>query len=342
MKWRNWWNVLQESRHWVVLFCISNAFFTFMAWLAYPSTFKIIAINMIVFSCVSLYVGVYLEKKKREKYKAYFYDFIRKPSVENEKKLIKQVGDSHRLVIADLANTLRLLHDERTASKLHIHHYETFIESWVHEIKTPIALLTFVTENRKDEMSSLVYERLEHVRMVVHENVEKILFYARLQATHMDYRLDQVLVSDVVEETLFDYQPLLEENKIKVVSETKDLSIVTDEKILRFILGQTISNSVKYVKEKEEPIISIRTNVDPIRNAYCLAIEDNGVGVLTSDLPFIFDKGMTGNHANQKQSTGIGLYLVWKLCEELNIQVHVESQYDKGFMIQFLFPLNEN
>lgn len=338
----NWWNVLQESRHWVVLLCISNAFFTFMAWLAYPGTFKVIVLNMIVFSCVSLFVGIYWEKKKRKKYKTYFDHFIRKPSVENEMKLIKQVGDSHRLVIADLANKLRLLHDELTASELHIQNYETFIESWVHEIKTPIALLTFVTENRKDEMSSLVYERLEHARMTIDENVEKILFYARLQATHMDYRLDKVLVSDVIEETLFDYQPLLEENKIEVFSGMKDISIVTDEKILRFILGQTISNSVKYVKEKEKPIISIRTNVDPIRNAYCLEIEDNGIGVLTSDLPFIFDKGMTGNHTNQKQSTGIGLYLVWKLCEALNIQVHVESQYEKGFTIQFLFPLNEN
>ena len=41
---------------------------------------------------------------------------------------------------------------------------------------------------------------------------------------------------------------------------------------------------------------------------------------------------------NRKQSTGIGLYLVKKLCDELQIEIDVESKYEEGFVIQFLFP----
>lgn len=340
MKLNEWSDIIKKSRHWVLLLCMSNAFFIFLAWLANPDTFKVIVLNMIVFSCISLYVGVLFEKKKDENDRENFYHFIQKPSVENEKNLIKQVGSSHRFVIGDLANSLRMLNDELSSSKLHLKSYETFIESWVHEIKTPISLLTFVTENRKEEMSLLVYQRLEHVRMAVNENVEKILFYARLQATHMDYRLDRILLSDILEEILFDFQPLLDEKGIKVVSKTNELKVVTDEKMLTFILGQIFSNSVKYLSEKENPSIWIRTSTDHIRSQYCLEIEDNGCGVLASDLPFIFDKGMTGNHTTQKQSTGIGLYLVWKLCNELQININVESEYGKGFTIQFLFPFN--
>lgn len=341
MKLNDWLNILKESRHWILLLCISNAFFVFLAWLAYPDTFKVIVLNMIVFSCISLYVGSLFERKKRKKYRKCFYDFIRKPSVENEKKLIEQVGNSHRLVIVDLANKLRMLNDELASSKLHIQNYETFIESWVHEIKTPISLLTLVTENRKEEMSMLVYQRLEHVRITMNENVEKILFYARLQATHMDYKLDRILLSDVIQETLFDLQPLLDEKDITVVSKTNDLMVVTDEKVLRFILGQVFSNSIKYVKENEDNTILIKTSIDKVRNQCCLEIEDNGIGVLNSDLPFIFDKGMTGDHANRKQSTGIGLYLVKKLSDALQIVIEVDSQYGQRFTIKFLFPLNE-
>jgi len=59
--------------------------------------------------------------------------------------------------------------------------------------------------------------------------------------------------------------------------------------------------------------------------------------VLNSDLPFIFDKGFTGDNPNKKQTTGIGLYLVKKLCDELKIEIEVESEYGKGFAIQFFF-----
>lgn len=341
MKLNDWLNILKESRHWILLLCMSNAFFVFLAWIAYPETFRIIVTIMIAFSIVSLYVGVLSEKKRHKKYRRIFYDFIREPSLQNEKTLIEQIGKSHKLIVGDLANKLRKLNDELEDSKLQTLNYETFIETWVHEIKTPISLLTLVTENRKEEMSILVYQRLEHVRITMNENVEKILFYARLQATHMDYRLDRILLSDVIQETLFDLQPLLDEKDIKVVSKTNDLMVVTDEKVLRFILGQVFSNSIKYVKENEDHTIWIKTSIDKVRNQCCLEIEDNGIGVLNSDLPFIFDKGMTGDHANRKQSTGIGLYLVKKLSDELQIVIDVDSQYGQGFTIQFLFPLNE-
>lgn len=67
-------------------------------------------------------------------------------------------------------------------------------------------------------------------------------------------------------------------------------------------------------------------------------LQVNGVGVLDSNLPFIFDKGFTGDYNNQKQSTGMGLFLVKKLCDDLQVEIGVESEFKGGFMIQLLFP----
>ncbi|WP_342599581.1 ATP-binding protein [Psychrobacillus sp. FSL H8-0483] len=78
--------------------------------------------------------------------------------------------------------------------------------------------------------------------------------------------------------------------------------------------------SVEYIS-KICKLFYLHIFFDSVKNRYSLRISDNGIGVLNSDLPFVFEKGFTGDNPNRKQSTGIGLYLVKKLCDELQIEL---------------------
>ncbi|MDR1773397.1 MAG: hypothetical protein LBR30_00775 [Clostridioides sp.] len=100
-------------------------------------------------------------------------------------------------------------------------------------------------------------------------------------------------------------------------------------------------NAVKYSKKDEKSRIWIKIGFGKEKNKYYLSISDNGVGVYTSDFPFIFDKGFTGDNSDRTQSTGIGLYLVKKLCEELNIEISARSKRTEGFEIKFWLPVIE-
>jgi len=339
MKLRDWLYILKISRPWILLFSISNAFFIFLAWIAYPETFGLLVGIMIVFSINSIVFGILLVWKMQVKQDKAFYDFLREPSQEYENRLIKSIGELHKQKVNYLANKLRMLNDELSESKLRSIDYEEFIESWVHEIKTPISLITLVLENRKEDMSELVYQRLEHARIDISDDVEQILFYARLQASHVDYHFQRMSLSLCCEDVLLELQALLDEKEVKVISQMEDVPIVSDKKVLQFIFTQIFVNSAKYSNEKVDSFIWLKTGFESIKNRYYLRISDNGIGVLSSDLPFIFDKGFTGDNANRKQSTGIGLYLVKKLCHELKIDIEVESEYEKGFSIQLLFPI---
>jgi len=283
-----------------------------------------------------------LAGKKRRKQNEAFYDFLREPSPEHERRLTECIGESHKEEVSRLADKLRVLNDQLEESKLQLINYEEFIESWVHEIKTPISLATFVLQNRKEEMSKLVYRRLEHARISISDDVEHILFYARLQSSHVDYFLERFLLNLCCEDVLLELQALLEEKEIKVISQTEDVKIVSDKRSLQFILTQLFVNAVKYSNREIESIIRLKTGFDSAKNRYYLRISDNGMGVLDSDLPFIFDKGFTGDNSNRSRSTGIGLCLVKKLCDELKIEIEVESEYGNGFEIQLLFPIVEN
>lgn len=342
MKPRDWLSTLKLSRAWILLFCINSAFFIFLAWVAYPETFELLVGMMIIFSAVSIVLGMLLVRKSQMKKDKVIYNFLREPSPEQECRLIESIGEIHTEKVKYLANQLRMLNDQLDEVKIQSLDYEEFIEGWVHEIKTPISLLTFVLQNRKEEMSELVYQRLEHARININDNVERILFYARLQAAHIDYKLERVSLNLCCEDVLLELQSLLEEKEVKVISQMKDMPIVSDGNTLQFIFTQILVNAVKNSNEKIDSFIWLKTGFDSIKNRCYLRISDNGIGVLSSDLPFIFDKGFTGDKPNRKQSTGIGLYLVKKLCDELQIGIEVKSKHGEGFVIQFLFPKIED
>lgn len=333
-----WLQMIKQSRHWIGLLCINSIFFIFIAWVAYPETFPILVATMIIFSVMTICVGLFVVSKKQKKQTQLFYTFLKEPSDDHEAMLTQAIGEIYKQPIHDVAKQLRQLHDELEEAKYQSFEYEAFIESWVHEIKTPLSLIHFVLQNRKDEMSPLVYQRMDHAKINIHDHVERILFYAKLQATHVDYSLKKVSIVECLEDVLLELQSLLEEQHVKVNVEIENIPIVCDERALHFILTQLLVNAVKYRNAKMDSLIWLETGFDFTQNGYYIKIADNGMGVLESDLPFIFDKGFTGDVNKQKQSSGIGLYLVKKLCDDLHIEIEVESEFAGGFTIQLLFP----
>ena len=73
-----------------------------------------------------------------------------------------------------------------------------------------------------------------------------------------------------------------------------------------------------------------------------LTVADNGCGVSAADLPRVFEKGFTGdNGRTTKRATGIGLYLVARLCSKMGIDVTAASDSGEGFVVTFSFSTNK-
>ena len=106
---------------------------------------------------------------------------------------------------------------------------------------------------------------------------------------------------------------------------------------MSFIFNQIIGNAIKY--HAEQPILhfgATKTN-----DKIVLSISDNGIGIPKSDLPRIFEKGFTGqNGRTGKNSTGIGLYLCKRLCDQLGIGLTAYSE-NRGTTISLIFQMND-
>jgi len=64
------------------------------------------------------------------------------------------------------------------------------------------------------------------------------------------------------------------------------------------------------------------------------------MGVRSCDLPYIFEKGFTGDSGDgRKQATGMGLYLAKEMAKQLNIRLDANSEWGQGFEIQVSFPV---
>ena len=211
--------------------------------------------------------------------------------------------------------------------------YKEYIEQWIHEVKTPITAIKLICENNRCSFTRELMAELENINRFT----EQALYYARSEHTEKDYSVREINLSDVVHGAIADNKYLLRQNNVAVTVEDVEYSIYSDDKWLRFILDQLISNAVKY--RADQPVLHFFTVKENDR--IILSVEDNGIGIPQSDLPRIFEKGFTGQNGRMiRSSTGIGLYLCRRLCDKLGIGISASSE-GKGTAISLSFRIND-
>lgn len=321
---------------WLLLLLGVDAFTALLLWLAdvqafYAMMTVIILFTILLFSALC-YVLVRLEKRKE----SVFLDFLNNPDEYHEELLLKTVGQLQKEHILLIGRVLREKQSACISLLEQWNDYEEYVESWAHEVKIPLSLLTLLLDNRREELSSAMAFKLDHIRNRMQESVDQMLFYARLKSTRKDYLFEYIPVHACIEELLDDYRPLLEEKNFRIQFDMSDETVYSDRRGLRFLLGQLISNSIKYCDGQPE----LHFQSSHKDNYYVLSVRDNGIGVRSCDLPYIFEKGFTGDSGeDRKKATGMGLYLVKEIAKDLNLSLHVNSEWRKGFEMQVSFPV---
>lgn len=223
------------------------------------------------------------------------------------------------------------MNDEIAAYRRASQEYREYVETWVHEVKTPISSSMLIIENNRNEVTANLREELAKI-----ENyVEQALFYSRSNNVAKDYLIRQTTLKELVSSALRKNSRIMIEGKISVETSALDKIVFTDVKWTDFILGQILANSVKY--RSASPKIEIYGMQN--ENSVTLVVSDNGVGIPQKDLGRIFEKGFTGaNGRTGAKSTGIGLYLCKKLCDKLSLGLSAASAEGRGTTIFIVFP----
>lgn len=333
---------ISSYKIWLISLTCVDVLFLFFAWVAYPGNFLKLAALMFFVILSGFIIPLTLVIGKHKQENTAFEHFLIEPDETNEHLLSEVVSASLRPYVHEIGQCLREKQAEMESRNIQVTDYEYYIENWVHEIKKPLSLMTLVLDNRKDEISPLVHTRMLYARDHIKQDIEQILYFSRLGAVHKDYYWEPLSISNLCKEAVTDNFTLLDEAGFQIEYSNEDYSVVSDQKGLMFILGQLISNSVKYSDKENSPLLRFEVKEDMDMQQIILSINDNGSGILPSDLPFVFDKGFTGDTGSYlSRSTGMGLYLVKKMAEDLNIKIYVQSQHsgcDKGTTLSLVFP----
>lgn len=276
----------------------------------------------------------------------FFFDFIRKKKYYDEMvRLFKEIEEkSYITEIIKKPNFIegKILYDLLKIEGKYINEinqaynnkfieYRRYIETWVHEIKTPIATSKLLIENNKNKTTLSIEEEINKID----DYIEQVLYVSKSDTVEKDYHIKKLYMKDIVMNVMRRKSKEIINENINPNLHDLDFYILSDEKWIEFIIGQIISNSIKYKSDK--PIIEIYSEKSSSR--IDLYIRDNGIGIPRQDITRVFEKGFTGSNGRTKhsESTGIGLYLCKKLCDKLEVGIEVMPDILEGTNVKLTF-----
>lgn len=290
--------------------------------------------------------GFYRYRKKVEQ-----LELIAAASDINLSQMDSPVGQDERFQqeIMQQLNQMRI--DVENASQKSSEDMTDYYTMWAHQIKTPIFALRLLlqesTEENKEKLSEL---------FKIEQYVEMVLGYLRTEDMSSDLKLSRCSLDRIIRDQIHKYAGIFVSKKLTLTYESISQDVLTDEKWLGFVIGQILSNALKYTRtggiriylEKKLSLDTDDVSIS-IRNDDCnkvenltLIIEDTGIGIRAEDIPRIFEKGYTGvNGRDDNRATGIGLYLSNKIMGKLGHRLYITSTEGKGTKVFLEFSVED-
>lgn len=240
-----------------------------------------------------------------------------------------------RLALDAMLALAQLNKDELGELRTQNHDRAQYTELWVHEVKTPLAAAKLVLDRMHGPDVAKLKIELERIEGLV----EQALFAARSDTLVNDYLIREVRLADAVGEACKSNMCYLASCGVTLNMQVDpQVTVMADRTWLAFILNQLITNAAKY----DASTITFTTYEEGNEGPHActvLELRDDGCGIPAADVPRVFDRGFTGEVGRAHGSaTGMGLFLVARMCAQMGLDVLLASEESIGTRVQIKFP----
>lgn len=224
---------------------------------------------------------------------------------------------------------------------------DNFIYTASHDLKAPISNIEGLIDALKDNLDQSIAkdELILNILGFIDASVERfkktILDLTDVTRIHKDNENEPSLISveETVEEVLLDLAPMITQSGTQLSVEINNCpSIVSSRRNLRSIVYNLISNGIKYKHPDRKPVIVLSCDE---RNGYHeLAVTDNGLGIDMAKEKKLFE--MFSRLHNHVEGTGVGLYMVKRMVENMGGRIEVKSTLEIGSTFTIYFKVGIN
>jgi len=230
---------------------------------------------------------------------------------------------------------------------IEVRRQDIFIDSVTHELKSPLASLQLCLETLSRE--GLEEDAREKLRRMMLEDVDRLRAFIDdvLEANRLSYARPGMLnVSDVPLSALAERCATVVRARHKLepqeiaIDISPDLVVSTDRAALEIVLNNLIDNAAKYSERPARVEVSARKESD---KKVCFEVTDNGIGIDRKNLKRVFHRfyRVEDQEVRERRGTGLGLFVVWALVQQLGGDVQAFSEgRGRGTIMRVELPVS--
>ena len=231
------------------------------------------------------------------------------------------------------------LHDLKRQMQLQ----EDFVSTISHELRTPLGFIKGYSTSLLREDTTWDPETQREFLMIIDEEadrlsvlIENVLESARLQSRTIQLRFQPLRLDAVIRDVIARIRVRHRELQIKMELDGTP-SIQGDGVRLAQVIENLFTNAIKYA-----PGAPIDVSLGQVRENIRIAFHDQGPGIDSEALPFIFDRFYRARNERTITGTGLGLYICKQIIEAHRGKIWAESNPGRGTTFLIDLPINSS
>ena len=222
-----------------------------------------------------------------------------------------------------------------------------FVANVTHELKTPLTSINGFVETLKSNAGINKAMRTKFLDIIEVESnrlqrlIDDILILSFIEGNKSHYSNEPVNLADIINECINLVSETIKDKNVTIEFSPMDNAIYlkSNPDLMKQLILNLIDNAIKY--SKEEGFVRLTLLEDSKKILF--SVEDDGIGIPSEDIDRIFERFYRVDKARSKKvgGTGLGLAIVKHIVLNLNGNIKVHSELNKGSKFIIEFPKND-
>ena len=221
---------------------------------------------------------------------------------------------------------------------------KSFIANVSHELKTPMTTIGGFIDGMLD--GTIEPDKQSYYLNIVHDEikrlsrmVESMLSVSRLESNEFVLKREEFDFKELLLNVVIGQEQRIEKKNLDIqgLDDVPDVTVNADKDLIHRVVYNLVDNAVKFTNEGGKISFSVKATSKNMT----FRIENTGKGIPKSELPYVFDRfyKVDKSRSTNKESTGLGLYIVKTIIKNHGGVISVSSVENKFTAFEFTLPV---